>query len=363
MRTELFSKYLFSAARLAVFLAAFFLFSTVSVWAIPLEQYRENVSAAINQLNSLQFPRADLTAAQLVETERPLLKEIRRLVPPTEKVELANGAIEINNAWLEQDLQTVESLTAKGENRMQFLRQTTDKLGAIRDRLDELLLAAQSVDRSKNQNKQKLDEILRRPEFLKPEEKEKSVLERWIAAFEKWLQDLFRRNDPNIAPSDIPNLSALGTVLSYLVIGLAILIIAFVVYRFLLPLMGREARLKITKNKEPRIVLGERIGADESAADLIAEAENLARAGDVRSAIRKGYIALLCELSDRKILGLARHKTNRDYLHDLKKRPEIFQNVRAVTSSFERHWYGLAPADERDWQSFRGNYEEALKQK
>jgi hypothetical protein len=151
--------------------------------------------------------------------------------------------------------------------------------------------------------------------------------------------------------------------LSYLVIGLAILVIAFVVYRFLLPLMGRENRLKITKSKEPRVVLGERIGANESAADLLAEAENLARAGDVRTAIRKGYIALLCELSDRKILGLARHKTNRDYLRDLKKSPEIFQNVRAVTGSFERHWYGRVPADEQDWQSFRGSYEEALKQK
>ncbi|HEX8264957.1 MAG TPA: DUF4129 domain-containing protein [Pyrinomonadaceae bacterium] len=362
MRIEFFSKNLFSTARLALFLAAFFLFSAISILAIPLRQYRENVSNAIVRLDSMQSSEDDLTAAESIENERLLFKEVRRLVPATQKVELADSAIEINNAWLEQDLQTLEALTAKGENRSQFLRQTAEKLGAIRDRLDELL-EAQSAASSKNENKQKLDEILRRPEFQKPEEKEKSVLERWMESLEKWLQDLFRRSDPIASPQDVPNLSALGSILSYLVIGLAILVIAFVVYRFLLPLMGRENRLKITKGKEPRVVLGERIGANESAADLLAEAENLARAGDVRAAIRKGYIALLCELSDRKILGLARHKTNRDYLRDLKKRPEIFQNVRAVTGSFERHWYGRVPASEQDWQSFRGSYEEALKQK
>lgn len=362
MRIEFFSKKIFSATRFALFLAGFFLFSAISISAIPLRQYRENVSNAIVRLDSMQSPESDLTAAELVENERLLFKEIRRIIPPTQKVQSGDSEIEINNAWLEHDLQTLEAMTAKGENRSQFLRQTTEKLGAVRDRLDELL-AAQTADRSKNENKQKLDEILRRPEFQKPEEKEKSVLDRWMEALEKWLQDLFRRNEPNVSPSNVPNLSALGRILSYLVIGLAILIIAFVVYRFLLPLMGRENRLKITKNKESRVILGERIGANESAADLLAEAENLARAGDVRAAIRKGYIALLCELSDRKILGLARHKTNRDYLRDLKKRPEIFQNVRAVTGSFERHWYGRVPANEQDWQSFRGNYEEVLKQK
>ena len=43
--------------------------------------------------------------------------------------------------------------------------------------------------------------------------------------------------------------------------------------------------------------LGERVGADESAADLFCEAEALAREGNLRGAIRKGYIAVLCELA------------------------------------------------------------------
>ena len=121
MRTEFFSKILFSTARLALFLAAFFLFSAISISAIPLRQYRENVTNAIVRLDSMQSPEDDLTAAELIENERLLFKEIRRLVPPTQKVELADSAIEINNVWLEQDLQTLEALTAKGENRSPLL--------------------------------------------------------------------------------------------------------------------------------------------------------------------------------------------------------------------------------------------------
>ena len=345
-----------------IFLAASFLFFTDSVLAIPLNQYRENVTEALLKLDSLQSPEVELTAAELVANERAILRNVRRLVPPTQKVEFGNTAIEANNGWLERDLLALEAMTAKGENRSEFLRRTTEKLAAIRDRLDALLAETQIANRNKNENKQKLDEILRRAEFQKPVEKEKSILERWMESLEKWLQELFQREPGNSSQKAASDYSSIGTVLSYLVIFLAVAIVSFIVYRFLLPLMGRDRRLKITKNKEPRVVLGEQIAADQSAADLLTEADKLAREGDVRAAIRKGYIALLCELSDRKILGLARHKTNRDYLRDLKKRPELFQNVRAVTGSFERHWYGLIPADEKDWQDFRGNYEQAVKQ-
>ena len=48
------------------------------------------------------------------------------------------------------------------------------------------------------------------------------------------------------------------------------------------------------------MILGEHVSADESAHDLLAEAERLAGEGRLREAIRKGYIAVLCDLADRK---------------------------------------------------------------
>ena len=91
------------------------------------------------------------------------------------------------------------------------------------------------------------------------------------------------------------------------------------------------------------------------------EAERLAREGNLRQAIRKGYIALLCELSDRKLIGLAQHKTNRDYLRDVRRRHALYQNMSGLTDNFERHWYGFEKADEKDWEEFRRRCGDTIK--
>ena len=81
---------------------------------------------------------------------------------------------------------------------------------------------------------------------------------------------------------------------------------------------------------------------------------------NLRGAIRKGYIALLCELSDRKLIGLARHKTNRDYLRDVRKRADLFENMNGMTLNFERNWYGLRPTDAQDWEDFKSSYQQTI---
>src|SRR6185436_20617728 len=107
--------------------------------------------------------------------------------------------------------------------------------------------------------------------------------------------------------------------------------------------------------------LGETLEPDESAVDILAEAEALARRGELRAAIRKAYIALLVELGDRKILSLAQHKTNRDYLRAVREVEPLHSNVKQLTDSFERHWYGLIQATETDWLAFRSAYKQALR--
>ena len=80
----------------------------------------------------------------------------------------------------------------------------------------------------------------------------------------------------------------------------------------------------------------------------------------MRGAIRKGYIALLCELSERKIIGLSQHKTNRDYLKDVRKQNELYKNMSGLTNNYERHWYGFDSAEETDWEEFRNGYRKAV---
>ncbi|MGI8642348.1 MAG: DUF4129 domain-containing protein, partial [Pyrinomonadaceae bacterium] len=135
--------------------------------------------------------------------------------------------------------------------------------------------------------------------------------------------------------------------------------IGFLIYRFA-PFFANRFRQRVKKEKKDRVILGERLSADETAQNLFNEAEKLALTGNLRGAIRKGYIALLCELSERKIIGLAQHKTNRDYLRDVRQRRELHESMNGLTSNFERHWYGFDKADEKDWEEFRQEYRKAV---
>ena len=102
------------------------------------------------------------------------------------------------------------------------------------------------------------------------------------------------------------------------------------------------------------------MAADETSKNLFAEAEKLAGEGDLKAAIRKGYISLLFELSERKLIGLAKHKTNRDYLRDVRKRRELFREMNGLTLNYERHWYGFESADEKDWEEFKNGYRNTI---
>lgn len=153
--------------------------------------------------------------------------------------------------------------------------------------------------------------------------------------------------------------SIFGVIAKWVIIILALLVLGFVLKAFL-PRLLRGGRTKKKRKDKARIVLGERLEPDQSALDLLAEAEALARRGELRAAIRRAYIALLVELGDRKVISLAQYKTNRDYLRAMREIEPLYRNVKVLTDSFERHWYGLAQADESDWLQFRSAYNQAL---
>ena len=64
---------------------------------------------------------------------------------------------------------------------------------------------------------------------------------------------------------------------------------------------------------------------------------------------------------DRKVISLAQHKTNRDYLGAVRDRPSLFLSMRGLTNSFEIHWYGFVPATPDDWANFRAGYLNAVR--
>ena len=206
---------------------------------------------------------------------------------------------------------------------------------------------------SKQQEKELLKNILARPEFnQKPGE---NIFEQIWNKINEWWSKLF---------GGISFGSGRGSWVSFIamivVFTLAAAVIAYAIWKLVLYFESIKGERKSEKN-EARIVLGERLAPDQKASDLLAEAEALARKGELRAAIRKAYIALLCELGDRKVLTLAEHKTNRDYLRAMRERRQILNEMQKLTSSFENHWYGLIPATANDWTAFLKGYQQTLK--
>jgi hypothetical protein len=327
--------------------------------ARTLAEYRAGLRAAANYTQELRDYADDRLAgdAEDAAQEREMLSRIRQSLPVTEKVEWNGFSVETGNQWLEARLKAFEEETADRDKRRLILTEIGERLSAIETKINQLEGPAAANNRSKDEDKQKLAEILRRLEYQKPEAQQDS----WFDRLQKRIRDWFNQKfpSPEVPAGTQQGLQSFSVGLQILVYALVLGFIAFLIYRFA-PFFAGRFRRREKEDKGERVILGEKLAADEDAQTLFDEAEAMARRGNLRGAIRKGYIALLCELSDRKIIGLAQHKTNRDYLRDVRKKQTLYQNMNGLTTSFERHWYGFETAGEGDWQEFKENYQKAL---
>jgi len=319
--------------------------------AIPISDYHNHVRQAVTSLDTLA--QADETesvngyAARDAETVR----RVRKLLPPSETVEVKGASINVDNSWLHQELDQYAADTSL--ERYDSLKRITERLQGLSERLEELEKPV-IAGASKAEGDRKLAEILKRPESAHQAEQE-NALSRLYKRLLKWIKSLF----PEPKPMSPGRAGVVSRVAQWVVIILALGVLVYVLTLFL-PRLFKNRQPKKKRKEKARIVLGETLAADQSALDLLAEAEALARRGELRAAIRRAYIALLVELGDRKILSLAQYKTNRDYLRAMREIEPLYHNVKLLTDSFERHWYGLAQADETDWLRFRSAYTQAL---
>lgn len=270
--------------------------------------------------------------------------------PRFARIETGGSVVEIDDRWLGERVKSIENSPESAEA---ALIEIDERLAAIEFEIGALERAAVK-ERTKDQDKEKIAEILRRVEFQKPEPPKESWLDRLRKAIEDWLSENF----PKVSPprTDSTGMRTTSVVLQILLYALVIGTVGFIVYKFA-PLVAARFRRGERDEDGERVILGERIGADQDSGTLFGEAERLALEGDLRGAVRRGYVAILCELADRKLVGLARHKTNRDYLRDIRKHRPLFDAMRGLTNRFERHWYGLEEVKNEDWEEFRREYQ------
>ena len=321
--------------------------------AATLADYRRRVSEAIGAIQQLQLQLAQgyEDPLQRESSVKAKISHLRDQLPAEETVLLRGQSVAVDNSWLHEALNDYEKIRNDNARSAELLKGIGERLLALAERLDEMQKGVSSGN--KDENKGRLAEILRRPEYNKNVE-EGSALDRLWARFLRWLGSLLPKGKP-IQPGSSRTLSGVAQVI---VIAVCIAGIALLIWKFAPRYLRNRGKKK--KKREARIVLGERLEPDQTSADLLAQAEALARSGDLRAAIRKAYIALLCELGDRKVVSLAQHKTNRDYLNSVRERVSLHSSMRRLTDTFELHWYGFQPAGEGDWKEFRTRYYQAL---
>ena len=340
------------AARFAFAFGVLLCFGS-AVSANTLRDYHKRLQQAVTALDSLANSEDAESAYAYATRDGETVSGVRTLLPKTETVEWNGASVAVDNSWLHDELERYAA--DKSTERYSQLKRITTRLAAVEDRVgEELEKPASAAGVTKEQAHRKLSEILQRPEYAR-KVKEESAVTRLVQRFLKWLQDWFPK-PKQVSPGRAGVFSKIAQVV---VVVLAVAVLIFVLKLFLPRLLSARRPKKKSKEKA-RIVLGERLEPDQSARDLLTEAETLARRGELRAAIRKAYIALLVEMGDRKIISLAQYKTNRDYLRAVREIEPLYVNVKQLTDSFELHWYGLASASESDWLAFRSGYERAL---
>ncbi len=324
------------------------------ILCIPLEDFKRKVNDAAAMANSVEQTISKENSGP--EISNVLIEQVRRDFPASERVEWSGGTVDVSNAWLLERLQAFEQETDPVK-RLPIVSSIREHLSSVSSKLNELDRIS-SDGRTKDEDKQKLAEILRREEYQKAQQAGESVFQRWLREFLDWLAKIWPQPDiPSGGFSGMESLVLVMRILLYVALAAVLAFLIFKVAPLLFPSLKRTAKRK----KKSRVILGEHIAENETATDLFSEADRLAREGNLRGAIRKGYIALLCDLSDRNVIGLARHKTNRDYLRDVRSRGELHPRMKAVTETFERHWYGFEESAEQDWTRFRDEYDQAIR--
>jgi hypothetical protein len=314
--------------------------STVGDYANRLDQARRITIEVIEQESPAPVVVQKMTA-------------IKQLLPAAEEVGSGGSIVRVDNSWL-HDLtdNVVKNADGDIEQRHSMLREIADRLYNLQQQVTEN--QKQSVTSSQDQ-RALLESILARPEY-QPEEKRESfiqkLLRRVVELIFRLLANLFGRS-PALAPG-----SGLITVFRILIILAATAALAFGVIKLMQRLRGRSKQEGESKARE---VLGEEIAEDATAAEIFAKAMEIARRGEYRAAIRRAYIALLCELEERDKLRLHRSKTNRDYLEALRSEQQIFPTFSAMTNSYEHVWYGEERATEKQFNEFTTLYRETVK--
>lgn len=275
---------------------------------------------------------------------------IKRLLPRSEGIEFENRETTVDNTWLHVLL---DSYPAE-KDPQQSIARLNEAVGRLRA-LDDHLRRADGADPNEAAGpRDKIREILSRPAYQPEQETAVGAFVRRVlrkvrgfvgevySALARLLERVF-------------GASANGGWISNLMLIVVLAAAVIVAAR-----LARKLRRPQTKRKKTRLVLGEEIAADGTSRELAEAGLAAARAGDFRTAVRKLYVSLLYELSERNLIELEESATNHEYLSKASRLSGLASPMRYLTDRFDYVWYGMFPSSEEDFAAYRARYDEAM---
>ncbi len=176
-----------------------------------------------------------------------------------------------------------------------------------------------------------------------------------------WFRENFKTKPPTKESRDNDWIGWIK-ILLFLLLGVSGGMLGVYVKRLLERRKG--TRPQTPDNPEPEIrpdLNEENINAAELKVEQwLALARELVGRGELRQALRAIYLATLAHLADQGAVSVARHKSNRDYVAELRRRrhdqQEALELFAAGVAFFDRAWYGLRALGRQDVEWFTTNH-------
>jgi len=276
---------------------------------------------------------------------------IKRLLPRFERVEFEGREAAADNGWL---YMLLDSYAAEKDpqQRVALLNEAAGRLRA----LDDHLRRAETAAADENPDtRERLREILSRRAYQpEPETAAGGFIKKVIRKIRDILGEVYSALMRLIERLFGAGASSgwVSQALVFLVLGTALIVTAL--------LVRRVRRRPQRKRVKTRLVLGEEIAADGASRELAEAGLAAARAGDFRTAVRKLYVSLLYELSERKLIELEDSATNHEYLRKAARFAGLAGPMRYLTERFDHVWYGMFASSEGDFAAYLARYEEAM---
>jgi len=309
--------------------------------AATLLNYESRVVRAAEQLKRIKTDEA--YADEGIAT-------IRTLVPASEQIDVLTRTVAIDNAWL-YDLIDAYEASADPQLRKAYLEEAEGRLRA----LDAHLLASGLFVPSQRERWSAFEDLL---DGKRAPPKQESrigafIREAWqsVTGLIKELVSALNRL--------LSNLFGTGSGGSWFVRILVLAMLGAALFMLARTLRKRAPR---RKRRARRMVLGEEVEANATPRDLANSAMEAAARGDYRRAMRGLYIALLFDMTERRLIELDESATNREYLARVSRFQALAAPMRYLTERFDYFWYGMFPSTEADFSSYLARYKEAAAQ-